>query len=170
MNPSLSGSPGRARSGPDDRAYRLERGLVNQGWKDSWDGINFADGTLAEAPITLAEVCVSGLARYGHLAAAREVALGPLDAANAFGGRIPSSLPALPARTSPCPSRTPPPAHHRPGQPPRRCSSFAPCWASSHRPTDSIAALLCRTDCCRCTCVGSRAEVAGTTSTIEATN
>ncbi|MGN6609691.1 MAG: amylo-alpha-1,6-glucosidase [Jatrophihabitans sp.] len=31
-------------------------GLVNQGWKDSWDGISFADGTLAEPPIALAEV------------------------------------------------------------------------------------------------------------------
>lgn len=33
-----------------------EHGLVNQGWKDSWDGINFADGTLARAPIALCEV------------------------------------------------------------------------------------------------------------------
>jgi glycogen debranching enzyme len=33
-----------------------DRGLVNQGWKDSWDGINFADGTLAEPPIALCEV------------------------------------------------------------------------------------------------------------------
>ena len=24
-----------------------DQGLINQGWKDSWDGINFADGTLA---------------------------------------------------------------------------------------------------------------------------
>ncbi|XAS74282.1 glycogen debranching N-terminal domain-containing protein [Micrococcaceae bacterium Sec5.1] len=32
------------------------RGLLNQGWKDSWDGINFADGTLAEPPIALCEV------------------------------------------------------------------------------------------------------------------
>ncbi|ALV41373.1 amylo-alpha-1,6-glucosidase [Pseudarthrobacter sulfonivorans] len=32
------------------------RGLVNQGWKDSWDGINFADGRLAEPPIALCEV------------------------------------------------------------------------------------------------------------------
>jgi glycogen debranching enzyme len=32
------------------------RGLRNQGWKDSWDGINFADGTLAEPPIALSEV------------------------------------------------------------------------------------------------------------------
>lgn len=33
-----------------------EHGLINQGWKDSWDGINFADGTLARAPIALCEV------------------------------------------------------------------------------------------------------------------
>jgi glycogen debranching enzyme len=33
-----------------------EHGLVNQGWKDSWDGINFADGSLAHAPIALCEV------------------------------------------------------------------------------------------------------------------
>lgn len=32
------------------------RGLINQGWKDSWDGVNFADGTLAEPPIALCEV------------------------------------------------------------------------------------------------------------------
>ncbi|MGH9154625.1 MAG: amylo-alpha-1,6-glucosidase [Acidimicrobiales bacterium] len=33
-----------------------DRGLVNQGWKDSWDGVRFADGTLAKAPIALCEV------------------------------------------------------------------------------------------------------------------
>ncbi|MBT2533841.1 amylo-alpha-1,6-glucosidase [Arthrobacter sp. ISL-48] len=33
-----------------------DHGLINQGWKDSWDGINFADGRLAEAPIALCEV------------------------------------------------------------------------------------------------------------------
>ncbi|MDQ0635804.1 glycogen debranching enzyme [Arthrobacter pascens] len=32
------------------------QGLINQGWKDSWDGINFADGTMAEGPIALCEV------------------------------------------------------------------------------------------------------------------
>jgi glycogen debranching enzyme len=37
-------------------ARRNDQGLVNQGWKDSWDGINFADGRLAEAPIALCEV------------------------------------------------------------------------------------------------------------------
>ncbi|HEX3946798.1 MAG TPA: amylo-alpha-1,6-glucosidase, partial [Acidimicrobiales bacterium] len=32
------------------------RGLANQGWKDSWDGIRYADGRVAEAPIALCEV------------------------------------------------------------------------------------------------------------------
>ena len=31
-------------------------GLQNQGWKDSWDGITFADGTLPDGPIALCEV------------------------------------------------------------------------------------------------------------------
>ena len=33
-----------------------EGGLQNQGWKDSWDSMHFADGELAEAPIALCEV------------------------------------------------------------------------------------------------------------------
>jgi glycogen debranching enzyme len=33
-----------------------DQGLLNQGWKDSWDGVNFADGALAEPPIALCEV------------------------------------------------------------------------------------------------------------------
>jgi glycogen debranching enzyme len=33
-----------------------DRGLVNQGWKDSWDGITFCDGRPAEAPLALCEV------------------------------------------------------------------------------------------------------------------
>jgi glycogen debranching enzyme len=33
-----------------------DRGLQNQGWKDSWDGITFADGRVAEAPIAVCEV------------------------------------------------------------------------------------------------------------------
>jgi glycogen debranching enzyme len=40
------------------------RGLLNQGWKDSWDGINFADGTLAEPPIALCEVQAYVYAAY----------------------------------------------------------------------------------------------------------
>jgi glycogen debranching enzyme len=31
-------------------------GLANQGWKDSWDSIRFADGQFADAPIALCEV------------------------------------------------------------------------------------------------------------------
>jgi glycogen debranching enzyme len=35
---------------------RSERGLLNQGWKDSADAIRWADGRLAEGPIALVEV------------------------------------------------------------------------------------------------------------------
>lgn len=46
---------------PDRDGYleypgRTDRGLRNQGWKDSWDAVQFADGSLAEGPIALAEV------------------------------------------------------------------------------------------------------------------
>lgn len=37
-------------------ARRTDQGLANQGWKDSWDAIPFADGRLADPPIALAEV------------------------------------------------------------------------------------------------------------------
>ena len=54
-------------------------GLVNQGWKDSWDGINFADGTIAEPPIALAEVQGYAYAAYQARAAfAREEGDAPL--------------------------------------------------------------------------------------------
>jgi len=47
-------------SGNDDGFITYERrssqGLVNQGWKDSWDSIQDRAGHLAEAPIALAEV------------------------------------------------------------------------------------------------------------------
>jgi glycogen debranching enzyme len=50
-----------------------DRGLQNQGWKDSWDGINFADGRLAEAPIALCEVQGYVYAAYlGRAELARE--------------------------------------------------------------------------------------------------
>jgi len=39
-------------------------GLANQGWKDSWDGISFADGRIAEPPIALAEVQAYCYAAY----------------------------------------------------------------------------------------------------------
>ena len=41
-----------------------DRGLRNQGWKDSFDGISFADGRLADAPIALAEVQAYAYAAY----------------------------------------------------------------------------------------------------------
>jgi glycogen debranching enzyme len=39
-----------------DYAPHDERGLTNQGWKDSWDGVNSADGSIPTAPIALVEV------------------------------------------------------------------------------------------------------------------
>lgn len=51
-------------AGPGDRdgdgyieyQARSPRSLVNQGWKDSFDGVSFADGRLPSGPIALAEV------------------------------------------------------------------------------------------------------------------
>jgi len=49
--------------------YRAsERGLANQGWKDSFDSVFHADGRLAEGPIALAEV-QGYVYRAKHLAA-----------------------------------------------------------------------------------------------------
>lgn len=45
-----------------------DRGLLNQGWKDSSDSISFADGPLAQPPIALAEV--QGYAYAAHQARA----------------------------------------------------------------------------------------------------
>ena len=59
---------------------KTERGLVNQGWKDSWDGINFADGTIAEPPIALAEVQSY---TYGAYQARAELAEAAGDVASA---------------------------------------------------------------------------------------
>jgi hypothetical protein len=44
----------RDRDGFVEYQRKTDRGIANQGWKDSFDGINFADGTLARAPIALA--------------------------------------------------------------------------------------------------------------------
>lgn len=54
---------------------KTDRGLANQGWKDSWDAISFADGQLADPPIALCEV-------QGYVYAAR---LGRAELAEAFG-------------------------------------------------------------------------------------
>ena len=44
------------------------RGLANQGWKDSFDSISHADGTLAEPPIALCEVQGYVYAAYRSIA------------------------------------------------------------------------------------------------------
>ena len=54
-----------------------DRGLRNQGWKDSADGINFADGTLARPPVALVEVQAYV---YGAYVARSELAAGRGDA------------------------------------------------------------------------------------------
>ncbi len=45
-----------------------DRGLINQGWKDSVDGIRYHDGRIAEAPLALCEV--QGYAYAAHMARA----------------------------------------------------------------------------------------------------
>jgi glycogen debranching enzyme len=47
---------------------QTDEGLANQGWKDSFDSISHADGTLAEGPIALCEV--QGYVYAARLAAA----------------------------------------------------------------------------------------------------
>ena len=46
-----------------------ERGLSNQGWKDSADGIRYRDGRIAEAPLALCEVQAYAYAAYRARAA-----------------------------------------------------------------------------------------------------
>ena len=41
-----------------------DRGLQNQGWKDSWDGINFLNGRVAEPPMAVCEVQAYVYAAY----------------------------------------------------------------------------------------------------------
>lgn len=61
-------------------------GLANQGWKDSFDGINFADGSLAQAPIALCEV--QGYVYAAYLARAEIArARGDTDGAARFSER-----------------------------------------------------------------------------------
>jgi glycogen debranching enzyme len=65
---------------------RSAKGLVNQGWKDSWDAVRFADGTLAQAPIALCEVqgyVYAALVARSHIATEH----GDLDLAGALRAR-----------------------------------------------------------------------------------
>jgi len=49
-------------------ARATDRGLANQGWKDSYDAVFHADGTLAEGPIALCEVQAYVYAAKRHAA------------------------------------------------------------------------------------------------------
>ena len=62
---------------------QASRGLVQQGWKDSWDSISHADGSLPEGPIALCEV--QGYAYAAKQAGARlATRLGQTDYAGAL--------------------------------------------------------------------------------------
>lgn len=64
-----------------------ERGLSNQGWKDSWDSIRNRDGSLADGPIALVEVqgyvyaARRGIARLARLRGERDLAVAQEQAA-----------------------------------------------------------------------------------------
>nr|WP_067854233.1 glycogen debranching N-terminal domain-containing protein [Nocardia shimofusensis] len=60
-----------------------DRGLINQGWKDSYDGINDAEGHLAEAPIALCEV-----QGYVHAAMLARAELAEAFGEVPLGGRL----------------------------------------------------------------------------------
>ncbi|MEO6821669.1 MAG: glycogen debranching N-terminal domain-containing protein, partial [Candidatus Nanopelagicales bacterium] len=64
---------------------RGERGLANQGWKDSWDAVRHASGELARAPIALCEV--QGYVYAAYLARAH-LASDAGDAATAARYRV----------------------------------------------------------------------------------
>ena len=61
-------------------------GLANQGWKDSFDAIRFADGVLAEAPVALCEVQGYVYAAFLARASIAE-ADGDVDSARTLRGR-----------------------------------------------------------------------------------
>ena len=63
-----------------------DTGLLNQGWKDSFDGVPFADGRLAEPPIALAEVQGYTYAAYVARSRLAEQA-GDRDAAERWADR-----------------------------------------------------------------------------------
>jgi glycogen debranching enzyme len=64
-------------------ARHSEKGLLHQGWKDSWDSVFHADGSLAAAPIALCEV--QGYAYGARLAgAAVASALGESERADSL--------------------------------------------------------------------------------------
>jgi glycogen debranching enzyme len=66
-----------------ETARQSSRGLAQQGWKDSWDAISHADGSLPEGPIALCEV--QAYAYAAKQAGARlATSLGQIDHARAL--------------------------------------------------------------------------------------
>jgi glycogen debranching enzyme len=63
------------------------RGLVNQGWKDSRDGVSFPDGRRAEPPIALVEVQGYVLDAYRH-AATLAAAAGDVERSARWASRL----------------------------------------------------------------------------------
>ena len=67
-------------------ARRSDTGLIQQGWKDSWDSVFHADGRLADAPIALCEI--QGYAYAAWSGAARlAVARGDTTQADTWAAR-----------------------------------------------------------------------------------
>ena len=99
-------------------------------------------------------ICAAGLMRYGFVREAQQVAVGILEAAEWFGGRLPELFCGF-DRTEYSPSRstTRPRAHRRPGPRPRRSTSYAPCCVliRRHRTGCCGATRRCRPRSCRCT-------------------
>lgn len=62
-------------------------GLANQGWKDSWDGIRYGDGRVAEAPIALCEVQAYAYGAYQARAYLAQVLEGSADGADQWRRR-----------------------------------------------------------------------------------
>ena len=71
-------------------ARTSDRGLLNQGWKDSWDSMRFIDGSLAEPPIALCEVqgyVYAALIARSHIA----TEFGDVELARVAAARAPLS-------------------------------------------------------------------------------
>jgi glycogen debranching enzyme len=62
-------------------------GLANQGWKDSWDGVRYGDGRVAEAPLALCEVQAYVYAAYRARAALARWLGEPASVATAYDAR-----------------------------------------------------------------------------------
>ena len=105
-----------------------DRGLVNQGWKDSWDAIRFADGRLARAPIAMCEVqgyVYAALVARSHFATEagrpRPGRAAPRPGGGPQGGLQPGLLARRSRASSPWPST---PTR-------RRSTGWRPTWATA---------------------------------------